>query len=52
MNASNLTAIVRNNVLDRMLGLTEVDWNKRLLDERTKNKEAQNKTKKRKMRTG
>ena len=46
MNASNLTAIVRNNVLDRMLGLTEVDWNKRLLDERTKNKEAQNKTKK------
>ena len=46
MNASNLTAIVRNNVLDRMLGLPEVDWNKRLLEERTKNKEAQNKTKK------
>jgi CubicO group peptidase (beta-lactamase class C family) len=46
MNGTALTSIVRNNVLDRMLGMGEVDWNKRLLDERNKNKEAQAKAKK------
>lgn len=46
MNGTALTSIVRNNVLDRMLGMPEVDWNKRLLDETTRNKEAQAKSKK------
>lgn len=46
MNGTALTSIVRNNVLDRMLGMPEVDWNKRLLDERNKNREVQAKTKK------
>ena len=46
MNGTALTSIVRNNVLDRMLGMPEVDWNKRLLDETNRNKEAQAKSKK------
>lgn len=46
MNGTALTSIVRNNVLDRMMGLPEVDWNKRLLDERTKAREGQAKAKK------
>ena len=46
MNGTALTSIVRNNVLDRMLGMPEVDWNKRLLDERAKQREGQAKAKK------
>lgn len=41
MNGTGLTAVVRNNVLDRMLGLTEIDWNKRTLDDRNRAREAQ-----------
>jgi len=46
MNGTALTSIVRNNVLDRMLGMPAVDWNKRLLDERAKQREGQAKSKK------
>jgi hypothetical protein len=45
MNATGLTAVVRNNVLDRMLGMPEVDWNKRLLDERNRVRDNQAKAK-------
>ncbi|MBL0739707.1 serine hydrolase [Chryseolinea lacunae] len=46
MNSSVLPTIVRNQVIDRMLGLTLVDWNKRFLDERNKNRELQESIKK------
>ena len=46
MNGTALTSIVRNNVLDRMLGIPEVDWNKRVLEERAKQLEGQAKAKK------
>ena len=46
MNASTLPAIIRNNVLDRMLGLPVVDWNTRFLRDRNKNKDLQARIKK------
>ena len=47
MNGTALTSIVRNNVLDRMLGMPEVDWNKRLLDETQQEQRGAGKIKKR-----
>lgn len=46
MNGTAATSIIRNNLIDRMLGMNEVDWNKRLLDEVKKTKEAATKVKK------
>jgi len=46
MNASTVPAIIRNNILDRMLGLPVVDWNTRFLNERNKNKDLQARIKK------
>lgn len=46
MNGTALTSIVRNNIIDRMLGLNPVDWNNRLLDEAGKAKANEEKNKK------
>jgi CubicO group peptidase (beta-lactamase class C family) len=46
MNGTPSTGIIRNNILDRMLGLSQVDWNGRALGEVKKAKEAQEKVKK------
>lgn len=46
MNGTAATSIIRNNLIDRMLGMNEVDWNGRLLDDVKKAKEAAEKVKK------
>jgi CubicO group peptidase (beta-lactamase class C family) len=46
MNGTPLPAIVRNQVLDRMLGLPLTDWNGRLLADENKNKDLQARVKK------
>lgn len=46
MNGTASPAIIRNNILDRMLGLSPIDWNKRLLDEVKKAKDTNKNLKK------
>jgi len=46
LGSSNLSAIIRNNVLDRMLGMDEIDWNKRLLESRYKARKAREESEK------
>jgi CubicO group peptidase (beta-lactamase class C family) len=46
MNGTPSTAIIRNNIVDRMLGLSQVDWNGRALADVKKAREAQEKVKK------
>ncbi|MBX2966012.1 MAG: serine hydrolase [Cyclobacteriaceae bacterium] len=46
MNGTASTSIIRNHIIDRMLGLTPVDWNGRALAEVKKAKENQEKIKK------
>ncbi|MCU0445299.1 MAG: serine hydrolase [Microscillaceae bacterium] len=38
-NGNLVTSIARNMVIDKLLNLNEIDWNKRLLDDRNKNRE-------------
>jgi len=44
MNNTGLTSVIRNNVLDRMLDLNEIDWSGKLLEDRKKSLEAQQKS--------
>jgi CubicO group peptidase (beta-lactamase class C family) len=46
MSGTPLPAIVRNQVLDRMLGLSLIDWNGRFLTDENKNKDLQARVKK------
>ncbi|MBX7126322.1 MAG: serine hydrolase [Cyclobacteriaceae bacterium] len=46
MNGTGITSIIRNNIIDRMLGLSEVDWNGRMLGDVKKAEEAAAKVKK------
>jgi CubicO group peptidase (beta-lactamase class C family) len=46
MNGTAVPSILRNTILDRMLGLSSVDWSGRLLAEVQKAKEAEQKRKK------
>jgi CubicO group peptidase (beta-lactamase class C family) len=39
VNGNLLTTIARNMIIDKLLNLSEIDWNKRLLDDRNKNRE-------------
>ena len=45
-SGTNVSAIVANNIIDRMLGLNEVPWAQRAKDDEAKAKEAQAKAKK------
>jgi CubicO group peptidase (beta-lactamase class C family) len=44
-SGTNVSAVVANNIIDRMLGLNEVPWAKRAKDDQAKSKEAQAKAK-------
>lgn len=46
MNASPSTTIIRNNIIDRLLGVTPTDWNGRMLANVKKARENQEKTRK------
>lgn len=39
MNSTSLTSIARNYAVDKLLGLSEIDWNKKLLGDVSKSKE-------------